>query len=214
MKSKFLYFFLIALFSSCVSLPKATVDMSISLDQQLTSLEKSHLKMINLYFDERERLALEFLNDEWYPMFLDNFFKEQPVVALWDETINSKNTLERITNVQMLTVVIQENYMNQRDSLLMPIKKMREEMRIAVTEEYQKARIMNSAITNNVASVNEIQEKQKEALSKIVDYELLDKKLNEGLAKLDNMLDQSQKVVDLYKKNETQIDKFINQIKK
>lgn len=214
MKSKLIYLLLVAILSSCASLPKATVEMSVLLEQQITGLEKNHLKMVNLYFDERESLALEFLNNEWYPMFLDNFFKEETVIELWEETVNSKNTLERTENIKMLTVVIQENYMEMRDSLLIPIQRMKEEMKIAITEEYKKAQTMNAAITNNIASVNDIQEKRKELLSNFIDYESLENKLNEGLAQLDNILGQGQKVVDEYKKNETKIDEIINQIKK
>lgn len=214
MKSKLIYLLLAAVLSSCASLPKATVEMSVLLEQQIEGLEKNHLKMVNLYFDERENLALEFLNDEWYPMFLDNFFKEDAVIELWEETVNSKNMLDRTENVKMLTVVIQENYMVMRDSLFIPIQKMKEEMRIAITEEYNKAQTMNAAITNNIANVNDIQEKRKELLSNFIDYESLENKLNEGLNQLDNILDQSQKVVDKYKKNETKVDGIINQIKK
>ncbi|MHB1106209.1 MAG: hypothetical protein ACYCZ2_07590 [Lutibacter sp.] len=214
MKSKLIYLLLLVVLSSCASLPKATVEMSVLLEQQITGLEKNHLKMVNLYFEERESLALEFLNNEWYPMFLDNFFKEEAVVELWEETVNSKNTLERTGNVKMLTVAIQENYMGMRDSLFIPIQRMREEMRIAIMDEYKKARTMNAAITNNIASVNDIQEKRKELLLNFIDYELLENKLNEGLAQLDNIIDRSQKVVDEYKKNETKIEEIINQIKK
>lgn len=214
MKSKLIYLLLVVVLSSCASLPKATVEMSILLEQQITGLEKNHLKMVNLYFEERESLALEFLNNEWYPMFLDNFFKEEAVVELWEETVNSKNMLERTGNVKMLTVAIQENYMGMRDSLFIPIQRMREEMRIAIMDEYKKARTMNAAITNNIASVNDIQEKRKELLLNFIDYELLENKLNEGLDQLDNIIDRSQKVVDEYKKNETKIEEIINQIKK
>lgn len=214
MKSKLIYLLLAAVLSSCASLPKATVEMSVLLEQQIAGLEKNHLKMVNLYFDERENLASEFLNDKWYPMFLDNFFKEDAVIELWEETVNSKNILDRTENVKMLTVVIQENYMVMRDSLFIPIQKMKEEMRIAITEEYNKARTMNAAIINNIASVNDIQEKRKELLSNFIDYESLENKLNKGLNQLDNILDRSQKVVDEYKKNETKVDEIINQIKK
>ncbi|MHB1108398.1 MAG: hypothetical protein ACYCZ2_18735, partial [Lutibacter sp.] len=62
MKSKLIYLLLVVVLSSCASLPKATVEMSILLEQQITGLEKNHLKMVNLYFEERESLALEFLN--------------------------------------------------------------------------------------------------------------------------------------------------------
>jgi hypothetical protein len=203
MKSKLIFLLLAAILSSCATLPKATVDTSVLLEQQISALERNHLKMVDLYFDERESQALEFLNNEWYPMFLDNFFKEDAVVELWEETVNSNNISDRTENVKMLTVVIQENYMEMHDSLFIPIQKMKEEMRIAITEEYRKARTMNAAITNNVASVNDIQEKRKELLSNFVDYESLENKLDEGLNQLDNILDQSQKVVDEYNKNET-----------
>jgi hypothetical protein len=212
MKSKLIYLFVVTILSSCASLPKATVEMSVLLEQQITGLEKNHLKIVSLYFDERENLALEFLNNEWYPMFLDNFLKEEAVVELWEDTFNSKNKIEQTENVKMLTVVIQENYMAMRDSLFVPIKKMKEEMGIAITEEYKKARAMNAAITNNIASVNDIQEKRKELLSNFIDNASLENKLNVGLAQLDYILNQSQKVVKEYNKKETKTDEIINQL--
>ena len=214
MKSKTIYLLIITVFCSCASLHKATVDMSLLLEKQITVLEKSHLKLVNLYFEERKKTALDFLDNEWYTMYLDEFFKEQTIIDFWDETIKSEATLIRTENMKMITIVIQEEYMKKRESLLTPIQLKKEEMRIVVSEEYKKALTMNAAITNNVASVNDIQEKRKELLSDFIDTDRLENKLNTKLDQLDEMLNKSKKVVDAYNKNEKKIDKVINQIKK
>ncbi len=205
--------FIIILLSSCASLPKATVEMSMLLEKQINILEENHLDMVTLYFDEKEKLAIEFLENEWYPMFLDKFYEKETITAFHEETLKLTDPLKRKENIEMLTTVIQENYMAERDSLITPIQKAKKEMTALVREEYNKARVMNAAITNNIASVNDIQEKRKELLSNIVDYESLENQLNERLAQLDDLLEQGQKTVDEYNKNEDKIDELLNKLK-
>lgn len=44
----------VSLFVSCASLPRATVDLSMLLEKQISALEQSHIKLINKYFEEKQ----------------------------------------------------------------------------------------------------------------------------------------------------------------
>ena len=72
---------------------------------------------------------------------------------------------------------------------------------------------MNSAITNNVASVNEIQEKRKELISKIINTNELNFKIDGALQKVDSVINRIQKVPDVLRIKEAKIGGIINIIK-
>lgn len=51
-KIKYLTILLVfVLFSSCATLPKATVEMSVLLEKQLSTLENNHIAITNRYFE-------------------------------------------------------------------------------------------------------------------------------------------------------------------
>ena len=86
-------------------------------------------------------------------------------------------------------------------------------MFVLIEDEYRKTKAMNSAITNNVASVNEIQEKRKELLSKIFNTDELNGKIDGALLKVDSVLNKVQKGLDVFKTKEAKIGEIINTIK-
>ena len=83
-------------FVSCASLPRATIDMSMLLDKQISALEQSHIKLIDKYFEQKQYYALSFLDEEWYPKYLENFFGNKDAEEIWDEIINNADKKERI----------------------------------------------------------------------------------------------------------------------
>jgi len=213
MKTFIFRILLIVCCSSCAVLPKATLEMSVLMDNQITALEQSHLHLVNLYFDRREKSALDFLNNEWYPFYLNNFLEQETVVTIWNQSLSDSKTVDRVTKMKLITQVTQEAYMQMRDSILEPLTSGRKSMIELIEDEYRKTRAMNSAITNNVASVNEIQEKRNELLSKIVNRDELNGKIDDALLKADSVLNKIQKGLDILKAKETKIGGVINTIK-
>jgi len=196
---------LIVCCTSCAVLPKATVEMSVLMDKQITALEESHLHLVNLYFDQREKNALDFLNKEWYPVYLNNFLQQKTIATIWNQSLSDSKTEDRVTKMKLITRVTQEAYMQMRDSILGPLTMTRKSMVVLIEDEYRKTRAMNSAITNNVASVNEIQEKRNELLSKIVNRDELNGKIDEALLKADSVLNKIQKGMDVFKAKESKL---------
>jgi len=213
MKTFIFRILLIVCCTSCAVLPKATVEMSVLMDKQITALEQSHLHLINLYFDQREKNAFDFLNKEWYPVYLNNFLQQETVATIWNQSLSDSKTEDRVEKMKLITQVTQEAYMQMRDSILGPLSLTRKSMLEMIEDEYRKARAMNSAITNNVASVNEIQEKRNELLSKIVNTDEINGKIDGALLKADSVLNKVQRGMDILKAKETKISGVINTIK-
>ncbi|MFA7492962.1 MAG: hypothetical protein WCZ43_05555 [Proteiniphilum sp.] len=211
-KSIVFSFVFIPLLMSCVSLSRATVDLSILLDKQILALEQSHIKMIDKYFEEKRYHALGFLDNEWYPEYLKKFFNNEDAEEIWNEIINNPEKKERIYDLQMVVSIIQSEYMAMRDSLLLPLETTRRELLTTVQEEYNTARTMNNAVLNNVVSVNEIQEVRKEYLSKVGNVNSIENTINFYLEKADKILYDIQKGIDKYNEMESKIESIIENL--
>ncbi len=203
----------VSLFVSCASLPRATVDLSMLLEKQISALEQSQIKLINKYFEEKQYHALSFLDNEWYPKYLENFFNDGNAEEIWNEIINNSDKKERISDLQMIVLIIQTEYMAMRDSLLLPLETTRRELLSAVQEEYNTARTMNNVVLNNIASVNEIQEARKEYLSKLVNVDSVENTIDTYLEKADKILYDAQKGFDKYNEAESKIESIIKNLK-
>jgi len=201
------------LFLSCASLPKATVDLSLLLDKQLSALEQNHILLIDKYFEEKQYHTLSFLDNVWYPDYLENFFNDKEAEEIWEEIIHNPDKKERISDLQMIVSIVQAKYMEMRDSLLLPLETARREVHTAVQQEYNMAKTMNNAILNNISSVNEIQEARKEYMSKIVDVNSIEKKMNVYLEKADQTLNQIQRAMESYNKAESKLESIIENLK-
>lgn len=208
-KSVIFSLLLVSLLVSCGSLPRATVDLSMLLEKQIFALEQSHIKLINKHFEEKQYHALSFLDNEWYPKYLENFFNDGDAEDIWNEIINNSDKKERMSDLQMVVSIIQTEYMAMRDSLLLSLETTRIELLSAVQEEYNTARTMNNAVLNNIASVNEIQEARKEYLSKLVNVDLVENTIDIYLEKADKILSDAQKRLDKYNEAESKIESII-----
>lgn len=56
--------------SGCVSIPKETVELSEVTDQQITELNKSHVRFVALYYGKLRDDVNNFIDTKWAPLFL------------------------------------------------------------------------------------------------------------------------------------------------
>lgn len=180
--------------SSCASIPKATVDMSTLLGQQIDALEHSHVVLVNAYYDEKEQSVLAFLDEVWYKDYLDDLFSRKGTIEFWNETI-TEELPQRIESLKNLTNLIQNDYMEQRKLLLHPLQTDRNELLAILKKHYSLAAEMNYVITENVSSANEVQEKRKQMLSKIIDTEKFEQQIDAYLRKADSILNSTQTAI-------------------
>ena len=77
LKSVFFIPLFIFLCISCVSIPNETVELSIELGNQISSIEDSHIALLNKYFKEKRNEVDQFVMNEWAPVFTKKFFSIQ-----------------------------------------------------------------------------------------------------------------------------------------
>jgi hypothetical protein len=200
LKIKYIAILVIAtLLTSCATLPKAAVEMSVLLEKQIDILENNHISMINNYFEEKKLHAKTIIDKKWYPLFLEDFFKKDVVKEIWDEAIKSDDSEERIEAFKDVVQVVQEKYNETLNSMIEPLEKLRIECLTTVQEEYQKAKWMNRVISENISSVHKVQEARNRLMPQ--NMKNIEDMMYQYMQKADNVMNEVQTIINEYDKN-------------
>jgi len=210
MKRNLIIVFILFAFTSCATLPKETVEMSVMLEQQISTLETTTISITDKYFEEQQKKAVDFLDNEWYPYFLNQFFKSDKVIIGCDDMIKDTIMSSKIEKMKILTEAVQGEYMLMRDYLFVPINKTHDELITEIRTEFQLAKTINNSMTNNISSISQLQEKRKEVFSKIVDYNKLQAKMDTAILKVENILNNAQVGLNLIKQNDSTINNMFH----
>ncbi|WP_287565167.1 hypothetical protein [Parabacteroides sp.] len=200
--------------TSCASIPKATVEMSVQLEQQLYALKQANNSIIENVYKEKENNVIEYVDNIWYPQYLKDLFQNPTIVQLWNEVVTTNKLEDRMEMLLLLTNSSMKKYQSYKSSLLEPIKEEKAVTLKSFNNEYDLAIRMNAAIMRNVASSSTLQEEYKTYVSKIISPERLDSITQTSLQKVDKQLDNIQKGLDAYDKSEEKIKEIINKLKK
>lgn len=190
--------FISILLQGCASIPRATVDMSIRLEQQLYALKDANASIINSVFDAKEENMLLYLDQTLFPKYVDELFKNPAILSIWDEMVQTEDANERLEVITWLNKNINNQYRETKDSLINPINDERKKVLKAFDDEFDKALQMNSTITRNIASANDIHESYRTIASGFIDVNRLDSIVTISIQKVDKSLDTVQKGADFY----------------
>lgn len=187
-----------AFFSGCASVPHASVDMSIRLEQQLYALKEANRSIINSVFDAKEQNMVSYLDQTLFPKYIDELFKNSAIQGIWDEMVQSQDTNERLEVIVWLNKNINSQYRETKDSLLSPINDERRLVLKAFDQEFDKALQMNHVITRNIASASQIQESYRSIASGFINVNRLDTVVTNSIQTIDKGLNSIQKGTDFY----------------
>lgn len=207
---KILFFSSLVLFSSCVSIPKQTAEMSVLLEQQLDVLKQANNSIIENVYKEKEKNVTDYVDNIWFPQYLEEYFQKPIIQEAWNEAVNTDSLEYRLELIQTLTQICMEEYKTYKESLLSPIYAEKDTILRNFNEQYDLALKMNSIITRNVKSASDLQSEYKSYLNKIVSTEKLDSITQSSLDKIDKQFDN---VIEGFDKYEDKINSIINKIK-
>ncbi len=207
---KILFFSSLVLFSSCVSIPKQTAEMSVLLEQQLDALKQANNSIIENVYKEKEKNVTDYVDNIWFPQYLEEYFQKPIIQEAWNEAVNTDSLEYRLELIQTLTQICMEEYKTYKESLLSPIYAEKDTILRNFNEQYDLALKMNSIITRNVKSASDLQSEYKSYLNKIVSTEKLDSITQSSLDKIDKQFDN---VIEGFDKYEDKINSIINKIK-
>ena len=217
----FLISLLIGIFG-CASVPKEVVELSYRTGEDLTALHESYDKLISMFFEKLRAERTAYLNDTWYPRFLENWMERGQLVSVAKGEVIWSDEQEKLIPIPPNTDP-KEAFRTLRDwvdyalyaydvkeeALLKPLN----EQELALRRDVQMAflRIMraNAVITAHLNSIRKVKEVQNEALEALYIKDLRSR-INNALI---NISDKSDKELNRIRRIDESVDNLDEQIK-
>lgn len=165
--------FLILSALSCASMPKQTVELAEISQEQIAELQKSHIRIVQLYYDGLRSDINDFIDNKWIPLFLSKAVENEQFRKDLDEAYATINIKPFDVEVKWQGQQLSEP---QKSIVLSGIEK-------AITDEKSKFAEVLKGFTE--ATQKEINKKRKELLAPIDEQEkLIIREINAAYADL------------------------------
>ncbi len=206
-KVKILFVLPLLFLSSCISIPRQSVELSAELAQMTMRSRQSHLELLDAYTMLRRDQAEKFLEEEWIPSFTASFVQESNILNYIENapTPEAKGA-EILEFAQAAFPIINE----RRNSLFEVINGMNLIVRNRIDSHYQEMLNVNHALTahlESAAKVVEIKQQLQNKMNVNVEELVPLDKMNEIMEKLLKSGTQAEQIPSLLKE-------FKNKIKK
>lgn len=181
MKQKIVYLITISILTSCAVIPKESVQVAEVIQNEGKQMHELNVKLVNEIYREKNRKIDEFIEKEYTPVYLTNFFENVP-----------KDTDLKTELPAMLEVIIPE--INTRSNIMKEaLEKTRLQIITTLQEDYL---LYNQAVTelkNLLLSAVKVKDARNEALAKIT--QMTNKKIDVDKISgtLDDFIDQAGK---------------------
>jgi hypothetical protein len=160
MKKIIFIFFLIAVLplSGCTSIPKQSVELAEISEYQIAELQKSHLKIVGLYYDQRREEINIFIDTKWMPTFLAKTVQNPKFRDDLDSAYQVSNITIDDLNLGSITWKNQQITPAQKAAIISGIK-------TSVTE--QRGKLGETLMNFSEAALTQINKKRNELLNPI-----------------------------------------------
>lgn len=196
MRPQFFFPFLFLLFfSSCVSIPKETVELSGTLGDDLMILKDSHRNSVTMLFDRMKGDINSFVDDVYAPFVIHYVLQQEMqahnqggislygTVALAGKEGGRENTDAAIEVMNDFLDSARRQIEKKRKELLEPVLEQEAATTDQLDRSYQNVIYANTSITNYLQSMRRVKGAQQEALSRL-GLEGLDGRVTNSLVEL------------------------------
>lgn len=220
LSKNFIFAMLIAVVTGCSSVPKEVVELSYVMGEDLESMNVSYDKLIHSYFDNLRSQRRTYIDDVWYPRFLENWRDDGELVDIakgkrifsekTNDLINTPPGTDPKDNLKTLNDWVNfalYAYEVKEEKLLKPLTDDEMKLRADVKQAFVQLTRANATITAHLNSLRKVQEVQNQVLKSLNVKDLRDKinatliktssnakdafeKIKEADGKLDNLSSQ------------------------
>lgn len=163
-------FILIGLFFSllsCVSVPKEAPQLSHELGVQLQELESSHLALTQNFFDGKRKEVRAFIDDDWAPLFAENFFNQPAIAQAWNEIVASDDKEARLEFITLVAPEIVFQTEKAYQKIIEPMEELESHLVRAIRNKYDYSFEMNRTLTDYLSTASKTSEIRWNYLQKV-----------------------------------------------
>ena len=171
------FYLMLLLLQACSTVPKEVVELSYVMSNDIRAVHKSYVDLINKNYDYFRKDRLDYLNNEWKPLFIERFVKKGRLVdiargqVVWsperrDFTQPPQMGKEEalLSSIAFWSNAAITQLEKKRHELLDPLDKDEEELIATVNDAFDRLYRANAVITAHLNSLREVQEVQDDAL--------------------------------------------------
>jgi len=217
----FLIFLLIGIVG-CASVPKEVVELSYRIGEDLTALHESYDKLIGMFFEKMRAERVSYLNDTWYPRFLENWMERGQLVSVAKGEVIWSNEQEKLiptppnTDPKEAFSTLRDwvdyalyAYDVKEEALLKPLNDEELALRQDVQMAFLRMMRANAIITAHLNSIRKVQEVENEALEALYIKDIRNR-INSTLV---NISDKAAKELNKIRRIDESVDNLDEQIK-
>ncbi|MGF1842201.1 hypothetical protein L4C39_03275 [Vibrio clamense] len=167
-------------FTGCTTkLPAEVVTLSSSMEKQLLSLQKSHVTLVQTYFQMVRQQREGWIQTTWLQEYLKTFIKtgqlEETVrgEVVWDD-VNKRfvaprapyEDVQKFDTLMIWTGQVQKQLAKKRAELIDPLHIQEQELLAKVNAAYAQLIANNATITAHLVSIKDVEDVQTRLLNK------------------------------------------------
>lgn len=197
--------------TGCISIPQEAPELSKELGNRITAIEIANITLLQRYFSLKRSEVDRFVDEQWVPIFAENFFSSAQISKAWDSIVKSNDKTDRLDFIVRLGPKLQKRINQKRTELLHPLEELEREIERKIRGEYEQAKAINNSITSFLLSASEVAENRNRYLNEIgvseVDVNNAINKTDDAIAVLLNKTESIAEKVE-------SAEKFVGKIKK
>jgi hypothetical protein len=132
----------------CASIPPEAPELSVQLGQRISAIEDANITLLHRYFDEKRKDVDRFIEDEWVPVFADEFFSNTKISNVWDTIVRENNKKDRLLFLIKTGPKLQARINRKRVELVAPLDGLERRIEQKLRDEYAQARAINNSLTS------------------------------------------------------------------
>jgi hypothetical protein len=207
--------------AACASVPKEVVELSYRMGQDLEVVHSSYVTLIHQHFDSLKQARVDYVDNEWAPVFLKDFVARGRLVDMAKGTIvmtggrfaapdSGRQETELLDSVGAWARAATARIERKKADLLDPLNAQETSLTSDVNLAFDQLNRGNATITAHLNSLRKVQEVQDETLSALNLKNLRDT-INTRLVQASDLAAQGLDEVRKADKVVRQVDAFLDQ---
>lgn len=221
LKKPLTYVVIFVFLLGCATVPKDVVRLSSQVGEDIQSLQESYDQLIHEYYEMLRNERVTYLDNEWYPRFLENWMETGELTAIatgekiWSEEkqmliprppdADEKETLQTLQDWLNYALYA---YETKQENLTASLDEDEAELRRDVNMAFHQITRANAAITAHLNSVREVKEVQDETMEALGIKELREK-INSKLIAVSKKAEQQ---LEEIRKADQKVDNLVEQL--
>lgn len=165
--AKFLLLPLLILLYSCSTVPKESIELSVTVGRDITEMQRAHRELVNFYYNRLVAEINRFVDEIYAPFQINKMMVQFGAEICKEIDSQSSDKTKQYEKLSILVEELRNEIDSYRNSKLKPILAQRDTLLKNIDASYSRIIYANSIVTGHLASVLKINDAQNEILSKL-----------------------------------------------